>query len=57
MDVALSAFDAGLSAEETARELGLTADQVERIYRDVAQKRTTTRYLHLPPLLIEPGVT
>jgi NAD+ synthase len=57
MDIALSAFDAGLSAEETARELGLTADQVERIYRDVAQKRTTTRYLHLPPLLIEPGVT
>jgi NAD+ synthase len=53
MDVALSAFDGGMPAEETARELGLTADQVERIYKDIAQKRTTTRYLHLPPLLVE----
>src|SRR3712207_1218877 len=53
MDVALSAFDAGAPADATARELGLTAEQVERIYRDIAQKRATTRYLHLPPLLVE----
>jgi NAD+ synthase len=53
MDVALSGLDAGLPADETARELGLTAEQVERIYRDIAQKRATTRYLHTPPLLIE----
>jgi NAD+ synthase len=53
MDVALSAFDAGLPAEVPARELGLTAEQVERIYRDIAQKRATTRYLHLPPLLVD----
>jgi NAD+ synthase len=53
MDVALSALDAGLPADETARELGLTAEQVERIYRDIAQKRATTRYLHTPPLLVE----
>jgi NAD+ synthase len=53
MDIALSAFDAGQSAEETAGELGLSAEQVERIYRDIGQKRTTTRYLHQPPLLVE----
>jgi NAD+ synthase len=53
MDVALSAFDAGQTAEATAAELGLRADQVEWIYRDIAQKRATTRYLHLPPLLVE----
>jgi NAD+ synthase len=55
MDIALSAFDAGQGAEETARELGLGAEQVERIYRDIAQKRATTRYLHQPPFLVEPA--
>jgi NAD+ synthase len=54
MDVALSAFDAGQTAGVTAMELGLRPEQVERIYRDIAQKRATTRYLHLPPLLVEP---
>jgi NAD+ synthase len=54
MDVALSALDAGQTAEATAAELGLRPEQVDRIYRDIAQKRATTRYLHLPPLLVEP---
>jgi NAD+ synthase len=53
MDVALSAFDVGRSAAETAEELGLAPEQVERIYRDIAQKRSTTRALHLPPLLVD----
>ncbi len=57
MDIALSAFDAGQGAEETARELGMTAEQVERIYRDIAQKRATTRYLHQPPLFVEAPAT
>jgi NAD+ synthase len=55
MDVALSAYDAGLSAAQTAEELGLRPEQVERVYRDIAQKRATTRALHLPPLLVEPA--
>ncbi|MFN2564904.1 MAG: NAD(+) synthase, partial [Gemmatimonadaceae bacterium] len=54
MDVALSALDSGRSAEQTAEELGLRPEQVERIYRDIAQKRATTRALHLPPLLVAP---
>jgi len=53
MDVALSAYDAGRSAAQTAQELGLQPEQVERIYRDIAQKRATTRALHLPPLLVD----
>jgi NAD+ synthase len=53
MDVALSAFDSGRSAADTASELGLRPEQVERIYRDIAQKRATTRALHLPALLVE----
>jgi NAD+ synthase len=54
MDVALSGFDAGASAAETAASLQLSVDQVEQINRDIARKRSTTRYLHLPPLLVEP---
>jgi NAD+ synthase len=27
---------------------------VERAYRDIERKRSTTRYLHTPPLLVEP---
>ena len=34
--------------------VGLSAGQVERVYRDIEQKRRATRYLHLPPLLVEP---
>jgi NAD+ synthase len=54
MDVALSCHDAGAPATETAASLGLLPEQVEQIYRDIAQKRATTRYLHLPALLVEP---
>lgn len=54
LDVALSGYDAGRSAAQTAEELGLRPEQVERIYRDIAQKRATTRPLHLAPLLVEP---
>ncbi len=32
---------------------GLTAEQVERVYKDIDQKRRTTRYLHARPLLVE----
>jgi NAD+ synthase len=55
MDVALSGFDAGATAAETAARLGLREEQVERIYRDIEQKRATTLYLHLPPLLVDDG--
>jgi NAD+ synthase len=53
MDVALSALDASVPATEAAASLSLLPEQVEQIYRDIAQKRATTRYLHLPPLLVE----
>ena len=54
MDVALSCHDAGAPATEAAASLALLPEQVEQIYRDIAQKRATTRYLHLPALLVEP---
>jgi len=33
--------------------LELTPEQIQRVYDDIDTKRSTTRYLHLPPLLIE----
>ena len=54
MDLMLFAYNGGQAPEKAAAELGYQTEQVERSYRDIAQKRATTRYLHLPPLLVEP---
>ena len=53
MDVALWAFNHGISAAELAAHLGTSADQAEFVYRDIVAKRTATRYLHSRPLLVE----
>jgi NAD+ synthase len=39
-------------AADVGRALGLTAEQVERVYRDIDQKRRSTRYLHLTAQLV-----
>ena len=59
MDAMLHAHDRGLDAATAAAELGYSTEQVERTFREIEQKRTTTRYLHLTPMLVEsvPGVT
>lgn len=54
MDLALWAKNHNLPAAEAAGPLGLSASQVERVYRDIEQKRRTTRPLHLSALLLEP---
>jgi NAD+ synthase len=54
MDLCLYALDAGIPAEMVAPAVGLTADQVQRVWRDIQAKRKATRYLHAPPLLVEP---
>jgi NAD+ synthase len=43
-----------VSAADVAGAVGLTAEQVERVYKDIDQKRRTTAYLHRRPLLAEP---
>ena len=53
MDLVLHAHNHGMEAATAAEALGLEATQVERAYREIEQKRATTRYLHLPPLLAE----
>ena len=54
MDVCLYGLNHGIPAAQTAEVAGLTAAQVERVYRDIEQKRRTTRYLHAGPALVEP---
>ena len=54
MDLCLYAHNHGVSAAEAGRALGLQPEQVERVFKDIDQKRRTTRYLHARPLLVEP---
>jgi NAD+ synthase len=54
MDLCLYGLNHGVPVEEVAAAAELTAQQVERVYRDIEQKRRTTRYLHARPRLVEP---
>jgi NAD+ synthase len=54
MDLVLYAHNHHMSAETAAGALGLKAEQVERAYRDIEQKRVTTEPLHITSLLVEP---
>jgi NAD+ synthase len=54
MDACLLARDHGVPPLLVAEALGLTPDQVARVYRDIDAKRAAARYLHAPPLLIDP---
>jgi NAD+ synthase len=54
MDLCLYGRNHAVPAKQVATALGLTAEQVERVYRDIDQKRRTTRYLHARPRLVEP---
>jgi len=54
MDLCLYGRNHGVPAADVARAAGLTAEQVDAVYRDIASKRRTTRYQHLRPLLVEP---
>ncbi len=53
MDLCLYGKNNGYSAEETAPAVGLTTEQVLRVFRDIDTKRTTTKYLHTGPVLVE----
>jgi len=53
LDIVLHGLNQGRSPAEVAADAGLTVEQVERSYRDIEQKRMTTRYLHLGPQLVE----
>jgi NAD+ synthase len=54
LDLLLWAKNHAVAAIDAGRELGLTEEQVLRVYADIDQKRRATAYLHAPPLLLAP---
>ena len=54
MDIALYALNHGEPVALLAKELDVSIEQAERVYRDIETKRRTTAMLHWPPLLVEP---
>jgi NAD+ synthase len=51
MDLCLFGKNNGVPVEDIAAAAGLTTEQVQRVFRDIDQKRKTTQYLHLGPEL------
>lgn len=55
MDLCLYAHDHQVPAGEVGAVLELSAEQVERVYRDIEQKRRVAQYLRAEPLLLSGG--
>jgi len=53
MDLALWALNHGHSAAELAEVLEIDEKHAEFIYKDIANKRKATRYMHAAPVLVE----
>ncbi len=53
MDLCLCGLNKGVAAAEVARAAGLTPEQVERVWADIAAKRRATTYLHEKALLVD----
>jgi len=53
MDVCLYGLNHGIPSDEVADAADLTLEQVQRVYRDIEQKRRSTAYLHGVPVLVE----
>jgi NAD+ synthase len=53
MDLCLYARDHDVPTAELAAAVGLDVDAVERVLRDIDQKRRSTRYLHQAPVLVD----
>ena len=54
MDLCLYGKNQGLSAAQVGRAADLTCEQIERVYADIENKRSTTQYLHAAPALMAP---
>jgi NAD+ synthase len=53
MDLVLYGKTNGYIPADIAPELGLSSEQVERVFRDIDAKRRVARYLHSPATLVE----
>jgi NAD+ synthase len=52
MDLALWSLNHDVAAADLAIDLGISEAQAQAVYDDIRNKRRTTRYLHLPPVLV-----
>jgi NAD+ synthase len=53
LDLILWARNHKVPAATVSRELGYTVEQIERVYRDIEQKRRSSAYRHAPALMLE----
>jgi NAD+ synthase len=53
MDLVLYGKTNGYTPAEIAPEIGLSSEQVERVFRDIDAKRRVARYLHSPASLVQ----
>ncbi|MEX2375251.1 MAG: NAD(+) synthase [Dehalococcoidia bacterium] len=53
MDLALLAYNEGVSPADAAAQMSLSAEDVEFVYRDIEAKRRTTAMLHWPGITLE----
>ena len=51
MDLCLYAKNHEVDVADVAAATGLSKEQVGRVFRDIDQKRRSTAYQHLPPVL------
>jgi NAD+ synthase len=54
MDLCLYAHNHNVPASVVGPVLGLSPEQVKRVFRDIEAKRRGTLHLHLPPLMMSP---
>jgi len=52
MDLCLYGKNNNIPVDVVAEAIKLKPEQIQRVYDDIDTKRSTTRYLHLPPLLV-----
>lgn len=55
MDLSLWALDHEIPAVELARVLDIQTDAAQAVYADIQNKRRSTRYLHMAPILLADG--
>jgi NAD+ synthase len=53
MDLCLYGKNNGFEPKALGEMIGLSEEQVKRVYQDIEQKRSATRYLHMAPVLID----
>ncbi|MEP7240345.1 MAG: NAD(+) synthase, partial [Devosia sp.] len=54
MDLCLYGLNHGIAADDVAAAAGLSIEQLQAVWRDIASKRKAAGYLHAAPLLVTP---